>query len=206
MNEIEFRNSTLTQVNTKQRLIDMIAIPWEQEAEIMWRGELWREMFLRGSFKGIAAHAGRVRVNREHVQGNTVGKVVHFDEDHHDGLIARVKVVETARGDETLALAAEDCISPSVGFRINSHEDMDLNKRTKVRLIRKAFLDHIAMVESPAYVGAKVLAVRAELSELPVEDRPLPKAPLLEQFENDELLAWANARVKEIEARSAGLS
>lgn len=206
MNEIEFRNSTLTQVDIKQRLIDLIAVPWEQEAEIVWRGEVWHEMFMRGAFKGLAAHAGRVRVNREHVQGDTVGKVVHFEEDHPDGLLARVKIVQGPRGDDTLALAEEDMISPSVGFRINSSGDVDLNKRTKVRLIRRAFLDHLSMVESPAYVGAKVLAVRAESPALTVEERPLPITPILDQLVADDLLLWAKARIEAVKARSAGLS
>ena len=43
---------------------------------MFWRGEMWRESFERGAFDGIEDHAGRVRVNREHVKGDTVGKVV----------------------------------------------------------------------------------------------------------------------------------
>lgn len=203
MNEIEIRRSTLTEVNTKLRLIDLIAVPWEQEAEVVWHGEAWRESFMRGAFKGISAHAGRIRVNREHVVGNTVGKVVHFEEEHPDGLLARVKVVESERGDETLALAEDDMISPSVGFRVKSHADMELNKRTMTRRIRKAFLDHLAMVESPAYAGAKVLAVRADQPGLPVEALPLPKTPFIDEMRDDALIQWAKARTEEAKARSA---
>lgn len=194
MNEIEFRKSTLTQVDTKQRLIDLIAIPWEEETEIPWQGEIWREMFARGAFDGIESHAGRIRVNREHVKGDTVGKVVHFDSKHQDGLMARVKIAETPRGDDTLALAEEDMISASVGFRINSHRDMELNKRTKLRKILKAFLDHLSMVESPAYVGAKVLAVRADPPGLVVGEKPLI-TPNLDEVLSDDVLLWARSRV-----------
>lgn len=196
MNEIEFRKSTLTEVNTKLRLIDLIAVPWEEETEIPWQGEIWRELFVRGAFNGIEAHAGRIRVNREHIQGDTVGKVVYFDSSHEVGLMSRVKIAETPRGDETLALADEDMVSASVGFRVKSHHDMQINKRAKVRRILRAFLDHLAMVESPAYVGAKVLAVRAEPSGLVVVEPPPIETPNLDEAQSDELLLWAAARLR----------
>src|SRR5688572_6910323 len=112
--EIILRNSTLTDVDTKLRLIDLIAVPYDEETEVIWRGEVWNEVFDRSSFTGIEDHAGRVRVNREHVRGDTVGKVVSFDSTDEKGLIARVKIAQTLRGDETLALAEEDMISASV--------------------------------------------------------------------------------------------
>lgn len=194
MNEIELRKSTLTDVDAKLRLIDLIAVPWEQETEIMWRGEPWREVFAREAFDGIEDHAGRVRVNREHIMGDTVGKVVQFDPTHPDGLFSRVKIASTPRGDETLALAEEDMVSASVGFRIKTHRDVQINRRSKVRRVLRAFLDHLAMVESPAYAGAQVLAVRAEPFGL-TEASSLPETPALDEALNDELLAWASSRL-----------
>lgn len=193
MNEIEIRRSTLTDVDVKLRLIDLIAVPWEQEAEVPWRGEVWREVFARGAFKGIEDHAGRIRVNREHVQGDTVGKVVHFDSSHQDGLLTRVKIAETPRGDDTLALAEEDMISASVGYYVKSFSDVQINKRSKVRRVLRGFLDHLAMVENPVYVGAKVLAVRAEPSGLEVVT-PLIETPNLDEAQSDELFLWAASR------------
>ena len=38
--------------------------------------------FVRGAFDGIESHAGRIRVNREHMMGDTVGKVVAVRERH----------------------------------------------------------------------------------------------------------------------------
>lgn len=196
MNEIEIRNATFLDVDTKLRIIDLIAVPWEEEADVMWRGELWREMFDRNSFDGIEEHAGRIRVNREHVIGDTIGKVVHLDPKHESGLFTRAKIGETQRGDETLALAQEDMISPSIGYRVQSPADVRSNSRTKVRRILRGFLDHLAMVEAPAFAGAKVLAVRAEPSGLAVvEQEPLPKTPALEEAMNDDVLLWAASRV-----------
>jgi HK97 family phage prohead protease len=186
----------LDAVDRKQRLIDVIAVPWDQETEVPWRGELWREVFRRGAFDGIEPHAGRIRVNREHVRGDTVGKVVQFDTTADAGLLARVKVASTPRGDETLALAEEDMISASVGYRVKDAGDVRLNKRTRVREVLRACLDHLGLVESPAYVGAQVLAVREDQSGLAVVGTPLPETPSLDEFLNDDVLSWAASRTR----------
>jgi hypothetical protein len=76
VNEIFVRNdASLADVDVKQRIIDLIAVPWDQEATVPWHGEMWREVFRRGAFDGIEDHAGRIRVNREHVRGDTVGNL-----------------------------------------------------------------------------------------------------------------------------------
>jgi HK97 family phage prohead protease len=193
--EIFLRNSTLADVDAKLRLIDLIAVPWDEEADVFWRNEWWHESFERGSFDGIEAHAGRVRVNREHVIGDTVGKVVAFEPSHKVGLWTRTKIAATPRGDETLALAAEDMISASVGYRIENASDVEVNKRTKTRKVLRAFLDHLGMVEAPAYPGAEVLAVRAEQSGLAVVETSLPATPALDEAMNDPLLAWVRQRL-----------
>lgn len=192
--EILVRNdSVIADVNQRQRLIDLIAVPWEQEAEIPWHGEMWRESFQRTAFNGIEAHAGRIRVNREHVKGDTVGRAVSLDPSHGDGLLARLKIAATARGDDTLELAADDMISASIGYYTKKPGDVSLNRRTLTRRVLRAFLDHLAMVESPAYVGARVLAVREDQSGLTTADVPLYQAPALDDAMNDETLNWAKS-------------
>ena len=158
-------DAVLADIDVRQRLIDLVAVPWDQEADVAWRGEMWREVFRRGAFDGLEDHVGRVRVNREHEKGQTVGKLIFADPKAETGLIVRAKIASTARGDETLALAEEDMISPSVGYRIKSPDDLRLTGRTRLREVLRAFLDHLGMVESPAFAGAQVLAVRAERSE-----------------------------------------
>jgi hypothetical protein len=49
------------------------------------------------------------------------------------------------------------------------------------------------MVEAPAYVGAQVLAVRAEPSGLQVAE--LPPTPALDEVMNSEVFAWARDRL-----------
>ena len=197
MPEIEHRNSTLQDVNVKKRLVDLIAVPWNEETEkALWRGEIWHESFDRHAFDGIQDHAGRVAVNREHVKGDTVGRAVQFDPSHPDGLFSRLKIAATPRGDESLALAEEGMIFPSVGYRVKNFSDMRIDKRTKTRRILRAFLDHLAFVEDPAYAGAEVLAVRAGPSGLTVmEHSPLPETPALDEAMNDDVLAWAASRL-----------
>ena len=194
MTEIFLRNSTLADVDVKQRLVDLIAVPWEEEADVFWRGELWRESFERGAFDGIETHAGRVRVNREHVVGDTVGKVVAFEPSHSVGLWTRVKIAATTRGDDTLALADEDMISASIGYRVNQPDHVDVNKRTRLRRVHKAFLEHLAMCEAPTWAKAEVLAVRADQSPLEVMETPLPQSPVLDDYQNDEVFQWARQR------------
>jgi phage head maturation protease len=192
VNEIFLRNdASLADVDVKQRIIDMIAVPWNQEADVPWRGEMWREVFRRHAFDGIEPHAGRIRVNREHVRGDTVGSVVNLDPSASIGMLARVKVPKTLRGDETLQLAEEDMISASIGYFVKQASDVMVNKRIKMREVLRAFLDHLALVESPAYEGAQVLAVREAPSGLTVAETPLPATPALDEAMNDPLLAWA---------------
>lgn len=195
MSEILLRNDgTLTDVDRKLRLIDLIAVPWDQEAQVWWRDDIWTEVFRRGAFDGIESRSGEIRVNREHIVGNTVGKIVEFDTGHADGLFARVKVVKGPRGDEVLDLAEEDMISPSVGYRAQKPTDVRLDKGLRHREVLNAFLDHLGMVEDPAFKGARVLAVRGEPSGLTVTDGPLPATPLLDEFMNDPVLSWASSR------------
>lgn len=194
--EILLRNdSTIADVNVRQRLIDLIVVPWDQEAEVGWRGEMWRESFQRGSFDGIQDHAGRVRLNREHVKGDTVGRAVSMDPLSELGLLSRTKIANTPRGDDTLELAADDMLSPSAGFFHKSPADYIVNRRNMTRRVLRAFLDHIALVEAPAYAGARVLAVREDQSGLATVETPLPPAPALDDAMNDPVLMWAASRI-----------
>jgi HK97 family phage prohead protease len=192
--ELILRSSTIADVDTKLRLVDLIAVPYDEETDVIWRGEDWRESFDRSAFAGIEDHAGRVRVNREHMKGDTVGKVVRFTTDDPVGLLARVKIAPTLRGDDTLALAEEQMIGASVGYRVRQPSDVQFNRRTRVRRVMKAFLDHLAMVESPAYAGAQILAVRDDDTAYEVLS-PLQATPVLDSLRDDPIFEWAASRL-----------
>jgi len=192
--EVEHRSSTLQDVNVKQRLIDLIIVPYDQEGDVFYRGDMWRESHDPGAYRGLENHAGRVQANREHVKGDTVGRLVSADPEYRSGLFGRVKIYSTPRGDETLTLAEEGGVFPSIGFRVKSMADQRLDRRNMTRRILKAFVDHIGFVEDPAYVGAEVLAVRAGQSGLLVAEQPLPETPNLDEWLNDPTFKWASER------------
>jgi phage head maturation protease len=59
-------------------------------------------------------------------------------------------------------LAADDFVDCSVGFGVEA-ESWPQND---LRLVREAWLDHVALTSQPAYRDAKVLGVRAELADV----------------------------------------
>jgi len=174
-------------VDTKQRLIEVVAVPYGQEtdAPIMYRGEFWKESFERGAFDGIEQRSQPIMVNRQHTRGDTVGKVTQWWPERTEGLVAEVRVARTLRGDETLALAEEGMIRASVGFGVRPRDQI-LDRKSMTRRIRKAFVDHLSLVEDPAYLGAEVLAVRSDEPDVLAATLP----PLAARPAVDELAAF----------------
>lgn len=188
---IEIRSTTteVADVNMKQRIITLITVPYEQETEVGYRGEMWKESFARTAFSGIEKRPSRIRVNREHRRGDTVGKAVAFYPEKDEGLVADLKIVKSLRGDDTLALAEEDCLSASVGFGVLPSNQV-LDRANRTRRINKAWLDHIALVEDPAYEGATVLAVRDGIAAASMAGEPL-NTPILDDFMADPIVRRA---------------
>ncbi len=178
---VEFRSSNVAGVNFAQRIIEVIAVPWDQEAAVEYRGEMWLERFIRGAFDGIEKRAGRVRVNRDHDGRRTVGKVASFYPSRDEGLVAAVRIAQTPLGDETLALADEDCLGASVGFAVRG-SDQELDRQARTRRIKRAFMDHLSFVPDPAYAGAGVLSVRTATQQ--ADDLKPLITPELDEFQS----------------------
>lgn len=193
---IETRAAVVGNVDFGERIISLIAVPYEQRSQIAYRQEIWEEEFVRTAFDGIETRSNRIPVNREHNPALLVGRAIMTDSHHPEGLAVDVKISRTELGDETLELANDEVLSASAGFIVKDpHRDMVIDRRSKVRRIHRAFLDHIALVGSPAYVGARVLALR---SDAPAPEADLPKLaprPLMDQFLDDPVLQWASGRV-----------
>lgn len=196
MNEILERSDSvvLDTVRFKERIIDLIAVPWEQEADVMWRGEVWHEIFTRGAFDGIEDSSGRIPVNREHDRADTVGKVVKVDPYDSRGLIASVRIARTARGDDTLELASEGVLGGSVGYFVKRGTDYVLDRRKMLRRVKRAFLHHLAMTAQPAFENAMPVAVREGLSARAAAGEPLV-TPALDHFKDSDLFRWMSERV-----------
>lgn len=187
---VEFRSSNVADVNITQRIIEVIAVPYDEEAPVEYRGEMWRESFARGAFDGIETRTKAVRANRDHDRTRTVGKAINLWPSRREGFVAAVRIAPTLLGDETLALAEDECLGASVGFAVRG-SDQELNRQSRTRRIKRAFLDHLAFVPDPAYESAGVLSVRHAGHPLLAADLPQLVTPSL-----DELLAWQRARMQ----------
>jgi HK97 family phage prohead protease len=171
----------------------VVAAPYEQPTQIFYRGEMWKELFERGSFNGIETRQRRIPVNREHNPENLVGKVLDAWPDRPDGLVVDIRVAKTAKGDETLALADDEALGASVGYGLKRPGDQLLDRLTHTRRIRRAFLDHLSLVGDPAYTGAKILAMRST-SGPPEGAHASGPTPNLNRIAADPLLNWARQK------------
>lgn len=185
---IEFRASNVADVKFAQRVITLVVVPYEQEALVEYRGQVWKELFLRGAFDGIEKRPNRVRANRDHDDHRVIGKAMRFFPSRDEGLVSEVRVSQTPLGDETLALADDGVLSASVGFAARG-SDQELDRASMTRRIVKAFVDHIAFTPVPAYKGATVLGIREGLDRPNAADLPRLVTPAL-----DDLLAWHRSR------------
>lgn len=184
---IELRTASIGEVNQSQRLVTLVVAPYDEPAQVMWRGEVWEETFDRSAWDGIEKRPNRVRANRSHNKSLTCGKAMKFFPSRDEGLVAEVRMAQTPLGDETLQLAIEDCISVSAGFAALT-KDQIINRAARTRRITTAFLDHISFVEDPAYVGARVLDVRENEIVIPDDETTalLTGTPGLDDFLKDE--------------------
>jgi phage head maturation protease len=148
-----------------------VAAPYDEEAFVMWRGEPWRELFERGAWDGIEERPNRVKVNREHEKARTIGKIVNFWPSRQEGLVGAARIAQTPLGDETLALADDECLGASVAY-VAHPGDVELNKRSRpgLRRVKRAFMDHLSFVSDPTWDSAAVLSVRAAALETPARD------------------------------------
>jgi phage head maturation protease len=163
--DVQFRNAATIGVRWADRIIEVIAVPWDQPTTVDYRGKLIRESFAKGSFGNINGRPNAIRVYRDHPEPGLpypprpVGRARTLHPNRDEGLVAELGIPETILGDETLALAEDEVLDASVGFWVKPGGDEWLENRTHRRIVQ-AGLDHIALVPSPAYSGARVLAVR----------------------------------------------
>lgn len=190
---LEFRTASVAGVNYAQRIINLIAVPYDQQAIVEWRGQMWHESFARGSFDGIEKRPGRVKANRDHDRHRLVGKAVKFWPSREEGLVAEVRISQTPLGEETLALADDDVLGASVEFAAPLRHQI-LDKVAMTRRHTRAYIDQIALVPDPAYVGATVQSVRSSLTQSPDAAMKPLSTPVLDEFLADDVLRWARER------------
>ena len=160
--QLRFRTAELAGVSFPNRLIELIVMPYEAETLVPHpdgRGIMVTEIVSRGAFDGIERRANRIRANRDHDVKRTVGRALSLHPSRQEGLVAKLRIAQTELGDETLALADEDCLDASAGYLPIPPDGERWETRTRMRIV-KGWLGHIALTPDPAYEGARVLAVR----------------------------------------------
>lgn len=198
---IETRSAaSLDDVNISERIITVIAVPFEQATPVPFQRELWNEVFTRTAFNGLDATTRRIPAtacldvpDRGHSNGRVVGRAALFDHSCETGLRTELKISRTDHGDETLELARDGSLDVSVGFSVRNRLDQQLDRATRTRRVNRAYLEHIAFVaDRPAYPGAKVLAVRSDGSP----DLEISTTPNLDAYLDDPIFLWANQRIR----------
>jgi HK97 family phage prohead protease len=171
---IEIRTAALETVAYPQRLIELIAVPYDQWTEVEHNGRWVQESVAPGAFGAIENRARKFLVNMEHDPARWVGRVTGFPKDT-TGLRVHVQVRRTVEGDQALDDAADGMLGASVGMGVaRGDQQWDGNRRR----IHKAFLDHVALTCRPAYVGAEVIDVRHHPS---VVRAPVSSTPNLDE-------------------------
>lgn len=187
---VEFRAAALDGVNVSERILTVVAVPYEETAKVVIDQRLWSEVFSRGAFAGIETRQSRIPVNRDHDMTDLIGKVVGAFPDRAEGLVLDLRVSKTPRGDETLELAADDVLSPSIGFAVRT-ADQEIDRKAMTRRVNRAFLDHLALVPVPAYAGAHVVAMR----EHDAQTLPEAECETDEQMMAHPIFDWAWQRL-----------
>jgi HK97 family phage prohead protease len=170
---IELRTVALREVDYPQRLIDLIAVPWDEWTPVEYQGRMIEECFSPGAFGAVEKRVGRARfqVNVDHDPARWVGRVVGLHPGDRHGLRTELQIRRTPEGDQVLTDAADGMLAGSVGFGVLP-TDQRWETRDR-RRITKAYLDHVALTPTPAYQGSEVIAVRSSSSSTPNLDRVL---------------------------------
>lgn len=161
MNErapIELRTASIREVDYPGRIVELIAVPYDQWTPVDIDGRMVEESFAPGAFDGVQRRTSRFQVNLDHNKDQWVGRVVALDPDHATGLRAELQIRRGDTFEQVLMDAADGMLCGSVGFGARP-SDQQWEGRTR-RRINKAYLDHIALTPTPAYLGAEVLSVR----------------------------------------------
>jgi HK97 family phage prohead protease len=158
---IEIRSAASVDVAPDGRTIELIAVPYNSETVVEYRGRQIVETISNTAFARVnmQPNRDRIRAFRDHDMRKVVGRVSHLEPFDPVGLRAEIRVSHTQLGDETLALADDGIIDASIAFAIPDADGEDWQGHNR-RTVRRAWLDHIALVGNPAYVDARITGLR----------------------------------------------
>jgi HK97 family phage prohead protease len=161
---VEIRSAVVTDVSFPQRIIELLAVPYDEWAWVEHHGKMIEEAFEPGAFGQIQNRASRFLVNLEHDPNRIVGRCQALHPDRPEGLISELRIRRGPEGDQVLTDAEDQMVGGSVGFAALP-ENIHWETRSR-RKVMKAFLDHIALTFSPAYLSAVPLDVRSSTSPI----------------------------------------
>jgi HK97 family phage prohead protease len=173
---VEYRQAAKLDVRYPERIIELVAVPYDVDALVEFEGRAIVESIAPGSFDGVERRANRIKVNLYHDRERSVGTTVALHPQRVEGLVAEIRIGRDPGKAWVLDDAADGILDASIGFAIDPAFEVWSENRTR-RRVGKAYLDHIALVPDPAYEDAKVLAVRAGTVNHPAR----PATPNLDQ-------------------------
>lgn len=188
--EIETRSAPVTGVRFPERIIDVVAVPYDEWAMVEYKGRFIEESFNRGAFGQVQNRASRFLVNMEHDFNRVMGRAQALHPDAPEGLVAELRIRRGPEGDQVLDDADDGMIGASVGFgAMPEHQHWETRSRRK---IMRAFLGHIGLTFTPTYAGAQVLDVRSALASAlpppPPSQQGVTLTPNIDKIMLDRLL------------------
>jgi HK97 family phage prohead protease len=164
---IEYRSLPASLEVRDGRTIVGRAVPYGVETQI----GSYLELFNPGAF--AAVEPASVPLTAPHPKDGgelPIGVSLAYTE-HDDGLYGEWRVSETSFGDDVLALVRDGAVSGlSIGFVPDPATDVWKRERTRVER-HHADLDHVAVVRSPAYADARIVALRGARPRLAIARR-----------------------------------
>lgn len=153
-------------VRTSRREIEGLAVPYNRPARVSddggrtWYMEAFADrVFARST---MPANVGRVRLNWTHDESfellTWIGRMLRLTESS-EGLIMVARVDSSPFGDAALAKVKDEQVGGlSVSARVMAES---APRKDGIVWRTRAHLRHIAVVEDPAYGGARITAMRA---------------------------------------------
>ena len=114
---IEYRSAGHINVNPGARLIELLAVPYNIDATVNVQGRTIQESFSNTAFANIDKQPARIIATRDHDPTRLIGRVVHLELFHPEGLVTTIKASDTPLGRESVELDATRYSTRASGSR-----------------------------------------------------------------------------------------
>ena len=87
---VEVRTAATVEVRFAERMIEVIAVPYEETTKVLYRDRIIDETIARGAFEGVQMRAKGWKVNRAHDRERPLGYVHKFKPRDERGLVTEI--------------------------------------------------------------------------------------------------------------------